>query len=156
VQQVSPAMRLVLPVSIVNRGRGLAEDIFCSVEATLPLGSSASYSFRSESERHWNTTREGRCCFTITLGAQVILPPGTGLPLFSIVLGVDKKGKSDHVLSVSSGSRAGPGAAETLVLPGRIVDEAFSHYTRRYDNDADRKANESRCVDLLRECMPRS
>jgi hypothetical protein len=122
VQNVPPAMRLTMPVSVVNQGRGLAEDIFFTVEAALPSGSSLNYTVHSGSERKWSTTRNGRTCFTITLGAQMILPPGAELLVFSINLEVDRSGKGDHAMTLSCGSRGGPGAAQRIVLTGDVVD----------------------------------
>lgn len=153
VQNVPPAIRLVMPVFLVNKGRGLAEDIFCIVEGDLPSGSTLNFSV-SAVERHWNTTRSGRTSFTAMIGSNTILPPGVELQVFTIVLNVDKVGKGDHSLTISSGSRDGPGSAVTITLPNRIIDEAFAHYTCQYDNVAMRQAAERHYAAQLNACFP--
>ena len=153
VQNVPPAIRLSMSVYLVNKGRGLAEDVFCSVEATLPQGSSLGCVPQAEDHR-WSTTRDGRTSITVTLGAKMILPPGAELPVFTITLLVDRAGKGDHSVTVSSGSRNGAGAAETITFPGRVIDEAYAHYTCRYDNAAMMQAAERQYVDQLKRCLP--
>ena len=110
VQNVPPAIRVNMPVYLVNKGRGVAEDVFCSVEAALPTGSSVGCVAHVE-ERKWSTTRSGRTSITITLGAKIILPPGAELLVFTIALQIDRGGKGDHSVTVSAGSRNGAGSA---------------------------------------------
>src|SRR5262249_31912416 len=140
-QGVSTAIRLIMQVYLINKGRGLAEDIFCIVENALPLGSNLSFNLHAV-ERRSSTTRDGRTIFTAMLGAETILPPGAEIFAFSILLDVDKSGKDDHSLTVSSGSRNGPGAAVAITFPGRVIDEAFAHYTHRYADAGSRQAAE--------------
>ena len=153
VQNVPPAIRLSMPVYLVNKGRGLAEDVFCSVEATLPTGSNIGCIPHVE-ERRWSTTRSGRTSLTVTLGAKTILPPGAELLVFTITLQIDRGGKGDHSVTVASGSRNGAGSAETITFPGRVIDEAYAHYTCRYDSVPMRQAAERQYVNQLKSCLP--
>lgn len=153
VQNVPPSIRLMLQVFLVNQGRGLAEDIFCIVEGDLPSGSTLNFSVNAV-ERHWNTTRSGRSSFTAIIGSNTILPPGAELQVFTVVLNVNEAGKGDHSVTISSGSRNGPGSAVTVRLPGRIIDEAFAHYTCRYDTVAMREAAERHYAAQLKTCFP--
>ena len=56
VQNVPPAMRLNFMVTFINEGRGLAEDIFCTVDYTLPVGCSIGIS-KHAYERAWSCKR---------------------------------------------------------------------------------------------------
>jgi hypothetical protein len=155
VQNVPPGMRLNMPVYLINKGRGVAEDVFCSVEATLPKGSNLGGVAHAE-EHKWSTTRGGRTSITITLGDKFILPPGAELLVFTITLQIDRGGKGDHSVIVSAGSRNGAGATEAITFPGRVIDEAHAHYTCRYDNSAMRQAAERQYVDQLKRCLQRA
>jgi hypothetical protein len=92
----------------------------------------------------------------MTFDAQTILPPGAELMLFTLVLNVDGREKGDHVLTVSCGSRGGPGAAETLVFPQRTISDALTHYTQPHTNEKDRQASEHRIEGLLKQCLQRT
>ncbi|HWX84247.1 MAG TPA: ATP-binding protein [Xanthobacteraceae bacterium] len=154
VQNVPQAMRINMFVHLLNNGRGLAEDIFCTMEDALPVGSNLSFAFHAENRR-WTSRREGRNCTTLTLPVGTILPPGTELVALTITMTVDRAGKGNHSFTVSSGSRNGPGAAVSITFPGRVIDGAFAHYTRRYDDAASRQAAEREYVEPLKACLPR-
>lgn len=152
VQNVPPAIRLSLPVTFVNKGRGLAEDLFCTIEHTLPVGSSLGIA-KHAYEQVWTTMRDGRTCSTVTIGTQIILPPGAELLVMTLTLDVNGKGKGDHSFTVSVGSRNGPGAAQTIVFPGQVIDDAYAHYTFNYASVAARQAAERGYEQQLKACV---
>jgi hypothetical protein len=76
--------------------------------------------------------------------------------VLSILLDVDKAGKGDHLFTLSVGSRHGPGTAQTILFPDRVIDDAYAHYTHRYVNDPARKAAERGYVAQLKACLPSS
>ena len=71
-----------------------------------------------------------------------MLPPGAELMVMTLTLDVNGKGKGDLSFTVSVGCRNGPGAAQTVTFPGQVIDDAYVHYTFRYDNPAMRQAAE--------------
>ena len=105
-------------------GRGLAEEIFCIVEADPPDAQLLNFSYYNEElYRGWRTLADGRDCFTLLMN-QAVLPPGTEQIALSIRI-VCKPGQEDRVFNVSCGSIGGPGAAQTIVLPGAMLDAAI-------------------------------
>jgi hypothetical protein len=154
VQNVPPAMRLSFLVTFINEGRGLAEDLFCTIEYTLPVGCSLGIA-KHAYERAWSTVRDGRACTTITIGKETMLPPGAELQVMTVTLDVNGKGKGDLSFTLSVGSRNGPGAAQTVLFPGQAIDDAYTHYTFRYEKHAMRQAAERGYVEPIKACLPR-
>lgn len=97
----------------VNEGRGLAEDIFCLVEAMLPSGSGVLFSFQHTPAHIWPSSKGGRACQTMTFDAQTILPPGAELMMFTLVLNVDGREK----VTMSSRCRAARGEGQEPQKP---------------------------------------
>ncbi|MGO9682022.1 MAG: helix-turn-helix domain-containing protein [Beijerinckiaceae bacterium] len=153
VQNMPPVIRLSLPVTFVNKGRGLAEDVFCTIEHTLPAGTNLG-TVKHAFERVFTTTRDGRTCITVTIGKETILPPGAELLVLTLMLDVDGRGKGDLSFTVSVGSRNGPGAAQTIIFPGHVIDDAYAHYTFKYTNVAARQAAERGYEQALKACLP--
>lgn len=152
VQNVPPGMRLSFPVTIVNKGRGLAEDIFCTIEHSLPSGCGLGITNHAY-ERVLNSLRDGRTCNTIMVGKEMILPPGAEMLVMTLTLDVGGKGKGDLSFTAAVGSRHGPGAALTIFFPSEVVDGAYAHYTCRYETDAMRQAAERHYLEQLRGCL---
>jgi hypothetical protein len=124
------SMQLTLDVSVTNTGRGLAEDIFCVVDAKWPLAEAVRYldACSHDRQRSWRTMVDGRDCFTFVLG-DMTLPPGTEELVFHISVDVYNARLGDYTFTVCFGCKAGPGAAESIVLSGRLIDNAFVYYT---------------------------
>jgi hypothetical protein len=127
-----PTVIFNLGVSVTNDGRGIAEEIFCVAEAKRPSGSKVAFPYDKDHYRGWRTLSDGRDCFTLLL-SQAVLPPGTEQYAFGIQIECTR-GQGDVVFTVSCGSRGGPGAAQTIVIPGPIVDAAIEHYGHQYPN----------------------
>ena len=155
VQNTPPSIRILLQVTLSNQGRGLAEDVFCSVEQSSPSGNNLSYA-HSAGLRRMSTTRNGRTSFTAMLENGYIIPPGAEVTVFTMVINVAEPGKGDYCFTVAAGSRNGPGAATRLEFPARAVDEALAHYTFRYDTVAARQAAERVYLPRLVECVPQN
>jgi hypothetical protein len=153
VQNVPPAMRLSFPVTFINEGRGLAEDIFCTVEYTFPVGCSLGIA-KHDYEQAWSTVRDARACTTITIGKERILPPGAELLVMTLTLDVNGKRKGDLSFTLSVGSRNGPGAAQTVLFPGQVIDDAYSHFTHRYPDNEARRMAEPGFVEPIKSCLP--
>jgi hypothetical protein len=153
-QNVPPAMRLSFLITLINKGRGLAEDIFGTVEHTLPGGCSIGI-INHAYERAWPTVvRDGRTCTTITLGKETILPPGAELMVMTLTLDVSGKGKGDLSFTLSVGSRNGPGAAQTVLFPAQIIDDVYTHYTRPYISGVEKQAAEKGgALEGLKSCL---
>ena len=149
------AMRLNFPVTLANKGRGLAENLFCTVEHALPAGCVLQV-VNQAFEQVWATTRDGRSCHTVTVGTATILPPGGERLVMNLLLTVNAKGKGDLSFTISAGSRNGPGAAETIVFPGQVIDKAYAHFTCTYATNAMKQAAEPEYVEPLKACLPRS
>jgi hypothetical protein len=155
-QLVMPAaIRLSLLVTLVNKGRGLAEDLFCTFEHTFPVGCSLGIA-KHGYERVWTTVRDGRTCITVMIGKETFLPPGAELQAMTVTLDVNEKGKGDLSFTLSVASRNGPGAAQTVLFPSRVIDDALAHSTFRYDNPAMRQAAERGYLEQLKACLPGS
>jgi hypothetical protein len=154
VQNVPPAMRLSFLITLINEGRGLAEDIFGTLEHTLPVGCSIGITNHAY-QRAWPTVvRDGRTCTTITLGKETILPPGAELMVMTLTLDVSGKGKGDLSFTLSVGSRHGPGAAQMVFFPAQVIDDAYTHYTRPYIGNVEKQAAEKAGVlEPLKACL---
>jgi hypothetical protein len=76
--------------------------------------------------------------------------------VLTLLLHVIETGKGDLSFTVSVGSRHGPGAAQTIVFPGHIIDGAYAHYTCHYEGDTMRLAAERHYVEQLKACVPHS
>ena len=148
------AMRLNFPVTLANKGRGLAENLFCTVEHALPAGCVLQI-VNQAFEQVWPTTRDGRTCSTVTVSAGTILPPGGERLVMNLLLTVNAKGKGDLSFTISVGSRNGPGAAETIVFPGQVIDDAYAHFTYKYESKAMKQSAERGYVEPLKACLPR-
>ena len=73
----------------------------------------------------------------------------------NLLLTVNAKGKGDLSFTISVGSRNGPGAAETIVFPGQVIDDAYAHFTYKYENKAMKQSAERGYVEPLKACLPR-
>jgi Putative DNA-binding domain len=143
-----------MPVSVVNRGRGIAESIYCMLDATLPEGANFGYVPGDIPMQHWPTVSNGRTCLTWLLGPQK-LPPGSEILPFRLNLAVSNIGQGDYVFTFSCGCHGGPGGAQTVILSGHAVDESVSHTRNEWSGLQDmRRVNQERCDELLRRCFP--
>jgi hypothetical protein len=134
VQKRDRMMVLRLDVSVVNKGRGFAEDIFCVVDAKWPRPSSVQYPYDVDVQagrKHWRSTADGRDCCTLMLG-DTVLPPGTERSAFHIHIEVTARGLGDYAFAISCGCRGGPGDAQKIVLPATLVDGAFAYYSSEH------------------------
>jgi hypothetical protein len=144
-------MLLRLDVSVVNKGRGFAEDIFCIVQASWPRSSAVQYPFDlGNGRRAWRTTGDGQDCFTALFG-DTLLPPGAQQTALSIHLSTREVGLGDYAFSVSFGCRGGAGAAQNIVLPGKYIDGAVTYYTGTEGGSL--KAENERQALLFTECL---
>jgi hypothetical protein len=146
------ALLLSFLVTFINKGRGLAEDIFCTLEHALPDGCSL-VTYRQGYEREWSNVRDGRTCTTIVIGKEAMLPPGAELQVMTLKLYVNGTGKGDLSFSLAVGSRNGPGAAQTVLIPGQVVDDLYKHYNHRYVSEDARKAAEPGYLRPLLDCL---
>jgi hypothetical protein len=136
-QKRDRVMHLRFDVSVINNGRGFAEDIFCVVEAKWPRPGSVQYPYEPDVQarrKGWRTVTDGRDCFTLMLG-DAVLPPGAEQPAFNIHVEVTERGLGDYNFAVSCGCRGGPGEAQNIVLPGTMVDNAFAYYSSAHGGD---------------------
>jgi hypothetical protein len=123
-------MLLRFDVSVINKGRGFAEDIFCVVEAKWPRANEVQYPFdRSGGRRAWRrATDDDRDCFTAMLG-DALLPPGAQQEALNIQIETGQAALGDYTFTVSCGCRGGPGAARPIVVPGAYIDDAIKYFT---------------------------
>jgi hypothetical protein len=146
-------MLLSFLVTFINKGRGLAEDIFCTLEHALPVGCRLDI-YKQACEREWSNVRDGRACTTIIIGKEAMLPPGAELQVMTLKLHVNGKGKGDLSLSLAVASRNGPGAAQTVLIPGQVVDDLYKHYNHRYVSEDAKKVAERGYLRPLLDCLP--
>jgi hypothetical protein len=127
-------MLLQLDVGVINRGRGFAEDIFCIVEPTSGDASAVQYPYEKYDGRQgWRVRNNGSDRFTFVYG-KMVLPPSTEQKAFSMRFEIIEKFRCDnHSFTVYCGCRGGPGAAQTITLPGELIEKVFYYYT---DNSA--------------------
>jgi hypothetical protein len=152
-------MQLRLNVSVVNKGRGFAEDIFCVVDAKWPQPNAVRYELDATHVRDapggWRNTNYGRDYYTQMLG-NMKLPPGAEARVLIVKIEIGRGGLGDYAFTVSCGSRAGPGAAQRIVLTGDVVDGAFEHYTYQYPSDAQKKVGDDQWEARIKECVGNS
>jgi hypothetical protein len=146
-------MLLRLDVSVVNKGRGFAEDIFCVVDAKWPRPNSVQYPYDIDVQagrRQWRTMADGRDCCTLMIG-ETVLPPGTERSAFHIHVEVAARGLGDYAFAVSCGCRGGPGEAQDFVLPATLVDSAFAYYSSEHGGQV--KQEDERQQIFFREAL---
>jgi hypothetical protein len=146
-------VRVDLQISVRNNGRGLADDVFCIVELSLPRGVSAQY----ERQDHpgWRSDGEGRDAFTLLLN-EFRLPPGTARDAFGLGLELSQRPASDCFISVSCGASGGPGGACDIVLKSHTLTETYAQLTFGGLTAIDRREAEERIASLLkRDLSPR-
>jgi len=142
---------LSFEVSITNAGRGIAEEIFCIVDAKVPAHTQMAFPYDTDRYRGWRTSGNGRDCFTLLM-KEAVLPPGTEQMAFPIQI-VCTHGQGDHVFTVSCGSRGGPGAAQSVVIPGAMLDEAIEHYVHTYPTLEHKRRGDQIHEDRIRKCL---
>jgi schlafen family protein len=139
---------LRLEVSVTNKGRAIAEDIFSVVETKLPHPSFAEYNGKMRDLDVWGDLDQG--CFTL-VASKLKLPPQAQQQAFTLTIGV--RGEGDHILTVSFGSKGGPGAAKEIAFPGTLLKEMRRQVFGSSGDD--REACLREWEPRLRECVDR-
>ena len=143
-------MRMNFDVTVLNTGRGLADDIFCIIDIELPVHVIPPFPRDREDYQAWRTTNERRNSWTLLL-TGLRLPPGTEAPAFSITLDIHRRPDADCRLAISFGASGGPGGATELVFPVQLIADAYEHYTHRYPDLPSRRAGDQRFQSLIKQ-----
>lgn len=140
-----------LDVSVVNRGRGFAEDIFCTIEADTPKpGSGVVYAHGAPMTwQRWRNIRDGRDCFTMLL-KEIVVPPGTEREALTIHLELTQATVGEYTFTVAFGCKGGPGAAQTVTFPSVVIENAYVRYAA--ENTAAVLRNQA--DEELKKCLP--
>ena len=151
-------MQLRLNVSVVNKGRGFAEDIFFVVDAKWPQPNAVQYELDvhvRDAPGGWRNTNYGRDYYTQMLG-NMKLPPGAEARVLIVKIEIGQGGLGDYSFTVSCGSKGGPGAAQSIVVTGDVVDGAFDHYTHQYPDQVTKQAGDDLWEARIKECVRRT
>jgi hypothetical protein len=148
----SRLMRINLDVAASNVGRGYADDIFCLVDMDLSLRVVPSFPPSKDQYESWRTQNDTQNSWTLLL-TGLRLPPGAVSQPFSIALDINAGADKDCRLTISFGSSGGPGGAKEIVLPVRLIADAYEHYTYTYPDAASKRAGDTRYEALIKECL---
>ncbi len=146
--------RIIFAVSVLNTGRGIADDLFLNTEWKLPSGSTINFS-PNNAFTVWQTTAGNRR--TMMSREYPPLPPSAENHVVAFGLDIHQVAGGDAIIDLDCGMRRGPGTSASIPLPRKLLDDMLAHYTHDYRQDtASKRAGDERFEALVRECIGRS
>jgi hypothetical protein len=147
-------MRLSFSVAALNVGRASAERIYGLVEIDCPDGVLVDFRPSATDNKRWRTRSNDRDSFTILLD-HLRLPPDSEERAFSVSLDInyDCNRAVDHCLTISLGSSGGPGSVRKIVLPAKLIADAFEHYTKKHTLARDKQILDQKFESWIRDCV---
>jgi hypothetical protein len=119
---------LSLGVSLLNHGRGLAEDIFLGLEMEPPPHCEYYFNYNEKHWESWATVKDNRICFTMIAKSYPRLPPGSERTVMRIQLAFKHHETGDVIIDMNCGSGNGPGSSRSITLPAEVMTDAIEHY----------------------------
>ena len=146
------ACSLALDVSVINNGRGIAEQLFLGVEMELPPNCYDEIKSPSEAWDGWKTKKDNRIHFAM-ISNSLSLPPDFEKMVLKIELRIHNPDPGDIVIDFTWGSRNGPGGARSITLPADLMAKAIEHYLQDYPNEVLKKAWDQKFEAQFSACL---
>jgi hypothetical protein len=142
---------LELSVSIMNKGRGMAEQLFLLVDAS---SRKCRLSWPTGEEWHrWTEQSGGRVRFTIISSSFPPLPPGSKNKVAEIEIGLSEPEPENVVIDMTCGSRSGPGSACMIILPAGLISNLTEHLYRDYTHEVFKAERDRGLNAALEACL---
>ncbi len=124
-------LTLVASVFISNQGRGLAQDIYFSIEPRLPANGSITYNFLDTQGYwdHWKQTFSGGDRVTAVSKNYPSLPPGSRNFLLRLTIELAHPFENELCLDLISGAGNGIGTFERISCDRSLIEDAVTHFT---------------------------